>query len=207
MASLWIVSGIAVLLLFAIGVLRRAGQPIAYRGLHLTEINRFVDSFLEQAGAGSVLSLERESGPGFLQIAVVNRRGDRDELEFGLPDTHWSHAAFDSVRKALEASGCLCILEADSSNAVVPGFLRARFHGHRAELTSQVLEVFSLAAGCLGFNSEARYTLRMSATISPEYQRELADRLDSTTRGSRIARTMAAWLRRSSERPGGDQRP
>ena len=131
---------------------------------------------------------------------------DRDQLEFGLPDTDWSHSAFDSVRKTLEASGYVCILEANPSNVVVRGFLRARFHGHRAELTPRVLEVFLLTAGCLGFNAETRYTLRMTATISPSYQRELADRLESTTTGGRIAGAVAAWLRGSSESRGGNQR-
>jgi hypothetical protein len=195
MSSIWIMIGAAVLLLFAVVFgLRRAGRPIPYRGVHLAEVHRFVDSFLNQSGASSVFILERESGPGFLQIAVVDRLGGREQLELGLPDTEWSHSKFDSVKDALEAAGCFCTIDANSPPRVIQRFLRARFRGDHAELTSRVVAILSLVAATLGFSLDERYTLRMTGPTSPEYLRELANAIERTP--GPIGHILASWLRR-----------
>jgi hypothetical protein len=66
MLWIWFIVGILILAVLVVVLLRLGGQPIAYRGLLLTDMNRFLESFLQQSGAGSNFLLERESGPEFL---------------------------------------------------------------------------------------------------------------------------------------------
>jgi hypothetical protein len=49
---------------------RWLSKPIAYSGLLLTDLKRFVEGFLLQSAPGSVFALERETKPGFLQLAL-----------------------------------------------------------------------------------------------------------------------------------------
>jgi hypothetical protein len=188
------------LIFVAVAVRRLRDRPIPYRELLLVDANRFLESFLQQLDVGSVFVLERESGPGFLQLAVTDRRSDREELEFGLPDAGWCRERFDLVHNAMEAAGHICHVEADSGNIAIPRFLRVRIRGNREELTPMLIQVLTLAAGQLGFDSEDRYTLRMKGSISSEYQRNLAEQLEQMPRRGRIGRALAAWLRRSAKK-------
>src|SRR6266568_870753 len=101
MLPLWVVAIIVVVVVLLGYAFKAAGQPLAYRHLLLEEVERFLELFLHQAGVGSVFVLTRESGPGFLQLALISRRGDNEQLEFGLPDADWCAHRFDAVREAL----------------------------------------------------------------------------------------------------------
>jgi hypothetical protein len=199
MFPIWFLAAI-VLLIMVVVVMRRLGErPIPYRALLLVDANRFLESFLQQSDVGSVFVLERESGPGFLQLAVTDRRRSHREIEFGLPDAEWCRGRFDFVHKAMETEGHTCRLEANHGN-LVPRFLRVRIGGNHDELTPVLIQVLTLAAGELGFDTEDRYTLRMNATISAEYMRDLAEQLEQMPRGGGIGRALAAWLLRSAKK-------
>src|SRR5438094_7415483 len=177
MFGLWVVAlivGLVVLLGYAF---KAAGQPLAYRHLLLREVERFLEGFLHQAGVGSVFVLTRESGPGFLQLALISRNRDKEQIEFGLPDADWCAHRFDAVREALEGDAFFFHVQEDSRNAAVPRFLRVRMQGNRQELVPTLMHVLSLAAQQLEFDAQDRYTLRMNATTSPEYSQYLADRI------------------------------
>lgn len=77
----------------------------------LSDITRFVEGFLLREGAGAVFLLERESGPGFLQLAITRRLADHEDVEFGLPDAVWSRNHFDLVHAAMENAGHTCSVE------------------------------------------------------------------------------------------------
>lgn len=79
-------------------------KPLPRRGVLLADLKRYVESFLLQLAAGSVLLMERESKPGFLQLAILERRDQRLGVEFGLPDADWSHDQFDLVHELLETA-------------------------------------------------------------------------------------------------------
>jgi hypothetical protein len=200
MLSIWFLVAI-LLLIFVVVAMRRLGErPIPYRELLLVDANRFLESFLQQSDVGSVFVMERESGPGFLQLAVTDRRSDRGELEFGLPDAGWCQGRFEFVHKAMETAGHTCRLEANPGNLAIPRFLRVRIRGNRDELTPMSIQVLTLAAGQLGFGSEDRYTLRMNATISSDYLQDLGEQLEQMPRGDSIGRALAAWMRRLAKK-------
>jgi hypothetical protein len=198
MLWIWFIVGILILAVLVVVLLRLGGQPIAYRGLLLTDMDRFLKSFLQQSGAGSNFILERESGPEFLQLAVTGRRGDRLEVEFGLPDAAWSQKRFDLVHAAVGSAGYSYHVETNSGNMDIPRFLRVQIRGNRHELTLVLLHVLELAASQLEFEAKDRYTLRMSGPISSEYQQELATQLEQLPRSGRVGHALAAWLRRSA---------
>lgn len=201
MLSLWIVAPIVVLVVLLRYAFKALGQPLAYRHELLGEVGRFLEVFLHQAGVGSVFVLTRESGPGFLQLALISHRGDKEQLEFGLPDTDWCAHRFDAVREALEGEALLVHVQEDSRNAAVPRFLRVRIQGNRQELVPTLMHVLSLAAQQLEFDAHDRYTLRMNATTSPEYSQYLAGRVVETSGKNWVGRMLAALIRSSSRRP------
>ena len=200
MFSIWFLVAIVLLIIVVVPMRRLGERPIPYRALLLVDANRFLESFLQQSDAGSVFVLERESGPGFLQLAVTDRRRSHREIEFGLPDAEWCRGRFDFVHKAMETAGHTCRLEANPGNLAVPRFLRVRIRGNRDELTPVLIQVLTLAAGPLGFDSQDRYTLRMNATIGAKYMRDLAEQLEQMPRGGSIGRALAAWLLRSAKK-------
>ena len=180
----------------------RWNKPIAYRGLLLTDLKKFVDTFLHHLAPGSVLLLEREMKPGFLQLALVERRGQWRQVEFGLPDAEWSHNQFDLVHAAMESAGYSTEVETNEDNEQIPRFLRVYVEGERGDLTMELLQLLETAANKLEFEVEDRYTLQMMGDTAPEYTRELATKLEQSPRGGWLHRvftnTLANYLRRSA---------
>src|SRR5262249_48042368 len=111
------------LLVILVGLLKSAPRPLPYDDLRLEDARRFLKPFLQRADAGSLFVLERQSGRGFLQLAVTHRHGDHEHLEFGLPRADWCADNFDSVQKAIEGLGHSCRVETNEDNAAVPYFL------------------------------------------------------------------------------------
>jgi len=197
---LYLIFGIALLTLVAVGLLRLASRPIAYRGLHLSDTERFLKGFLLQNGRGSVLFLDRESGPGFLQVAVRAHRGPWLEIEFGLPELDWSREHFDLVHRAIVNEGHANDVEANDDNKDIPRFLRVYLEGNRDELIHVLLGVLELTANLLEFKKDDTYTLRMMGDIGSEVKIELAGELEQLPHTNLIVRKLAAWLRRSASR-------
>ena len=195
---IWIALAVALLILIVLAWRFLGNCPIAYRGLKLVDTKRFLEGFLLQLEVGSVLDLERESGPGFLQLALIDRRSGVEELEFGLLDAEWSRDRFDLVYNALRAAGHNCRLETASGNQEIPRFLRVQIRGKREELIQKAIQVLILAADQLGFDPQDRYALRMKGAISTEYQLSLADQMEQIPRANFIPRAIGGWLRRAA---------
>lgn len=175
-------------------------KPIAYRGLPLTDLTRFVETFLLQLAPGSVFLLERETKPGFLQLAMIDRRDQWRTIEFGLPDDEWSHNQFDLVHAAMQSAGYSTEVETNEGNKQIPRFLRVYVEGNTDELTIVLLQLLETAANKLEFGVQDRYTLQMLGETAPEYTRDLADRLEQLPRGNWFSRIIAKYLRRSAQR-------
>jgi len=177
----------------------RWNKPIAYRGLLLTDLKKFVDTFLHHLAPGSVLLLERETKPGFLQLALVERRGQWRQVEFGLPDAEWSHNQFDLVHVAMESAGYSTEVETNEDNEQVPRFLRVYVEGDRKDLTITLLELLETAASKLGFGVDDQYTVQMQGEIDPQYIDDLATQLEQSPRRPWFGRTLAKFIRRTNQ--------
>lgn len=182
---------------------RWLSKPIAYRGLLLTDVKRFVEGFLLQLGPGSVFLLERETKPGFLQLAIVERRDQWLRVEFGLPDDEWSRKQFDLVRAAMQSAGFVTEVETNEGNKQIPRFLRVYVEGDRDYLTIALLQALEMAANKLEFGVNDRYTLRMLGEIDSDYTHELATQLEQSTRGGWFRKIIAKYLRRSAQQAKG----
>lgn len=181
-------------------LLRWLDEPIAYRGLLLTDIRRYVESFLLQLGPGSVLVLERETKPGFLQLAITERRDQWRRVEFGLPDDEWSTRVFDPVHTALASAGYDTHVETNDGNRRIPRFLRVHVEGNYHDLTLTLMQVLAIAANKLEFGVTDRYTLQMLGQIDPEHTRELAAKLEQLPRRSWFNSALAKYARRLGNR-------
>lgn len=179
---------------------RWLSKPIAYRGLLLTDVKRFVEGFLLQLGPHSVLFLERETKPGFLQLAIVERRDQWLRVEFGLPDDKWSRNQFDLVHAAMQSAGYSTHVETNDGNKQIPRFLRVYVEGNRDYLTIALLQVLETAANKLEFGDKDRYTLQMLGEFDSEYIHELATGLEQSPRGGWFSSTITKYLRRSAHR-------
>lgn len=198
MLWIWFIIGFILLLGVAVVFLRWAGKPIPYRGLELSNTEKFLNSFLQQLDTGSVFVLERESGAGFLQLAIREHKGDRLVVEFGIPDAEWSREHFDSLQAVMRNAGYSNQIESNASNNAVPRFLRVLIKGSRNELTAASLLVLQLAAKELEFKTDERYTLRMSGSASSEYQQELATQLEQLPTSGQFGHLLAKLLRRGT---------
>jgi hypothetical protein len=179
---------------------RWPSKPVAYRGLLLTDLKKFVEGFLLQLGPGSVFLLERETKPGFLQFAIAERRDRWLKVEYGLPDDEWSRRQFDLVQATMANAGYDTNVETDDENKQIPRFLRVYFEGNRDDLTLTLLQVLEVAANKLEFGIEDRYTLQMLGEIHSDYTKELATQLEQLPQGGWFGRTMAKYLRRLAGR-------
>lgn len=175
-------------------------KPIAYRGLLLTDLKRFLDSFLTSLAPGSVFLLERETKPGFLQLAMIERRDQWRKIEFGLPDDEWSHNQFDLVHAAMQGAGYSTQVETNEGNKQIPRFLRVYVEGNTDDLAIVLLQLFETAANQLQFGTQDRYTLQMLGETAPEYTRDVANRLEQLPRGGWFTRILAKFLRNSAKR-------
>ncbi|CAN5336960.1 hypothetical protein BH20GEM2_BH20GEM2_15950 [soil metagenome] len=198
----WVLIG-AIAAFGLVHLYRWLGRPIAYRHLGLEDLTRYLDGFLLQSGPGAVFDLTREGGAGFLQLVVAQRGSARAEVEFGLPEISWSADRFDAAHDALRAAGYPCRVEAGPPAGEVTRFLRIRLADDRSALTPATISLLQTAASALGFQPGELYTLRMQGAFSPEYTLELADQLDQTPRGGRLAQRMAKHLRRGVQKEDG----
>ena len=174
-------------------------KPLPHRGVLLTNVERYVKDFLHQFASGSVLLMERESKPGFLQLAILERRDQRVGVEFGLPDADWSHDQFDLVHYAIDSAGYSTEVETNEGNEQVPRFLRVYVEGERKDLTITLLELLETAASKLGFGVDDQYTLQMQGETDPEYVDELATKLEQSPRRPWFGRTLAKFIRRTNQ--------
>ncbi len=181
-------------------LLRWPSKPVAYRGLLLTDLKQFVDGFLLQFGPGSVLLLERETKPGFLQFAIAERRDQWLKDEYGLPDDEWSRRQFDLVQVTMANAGYDTNVERDDENKQIPRFLRVYVEGNRDDLTLTLLQLLEMAANKLEFGIEDRYTLQMWGVFDSAYRDELATQVEQLPRAGWFGRTIAKYLRGSAPR-------
>jgi len=198
-----LVAVIVVVALLVVAATPKPAKPYIQSGLRLSELSKSLHWFLGEAGAASVLVLDRESGGGFLQFRVTDRKDNRLQIDFGLPDADWCRRSFDGITEALERAGYFCVMETDRSNHEVPRFMTVRLRGTPGELNDRMCGLLHEVAPRLGFASGELYTLRTTTTISADYQRHLAHDLERAVPPGGLSRILSSWLRRSAAKRDG----
>jgi hypothetical protein len=160
---LWLIATVAVMLLVA-ALWRWGMRPTYYRNMTLEELGRSIDSFLVQMTPGSTLIANRQSGAGFVQLAIHSASGQWQSVEFGLPETEWSQDNFDRLVKTLGREGFPVILDAGSSDRV-RRFLRVAVTGESASLGAQLHQLFRLAHGALGWAPGEQFTVHFEGGL------------------------------------------
>jgi hypothetical protein len=200
MLPLLLAAVIVVVALLVVAAKPRPAKPLIRPALRLTDLPESLYWFLREAGAESVLSLDRESGSGFLQFRVISRKDNRLQVDFGLPDAEWCRSEFDRIGQTLERDGYFCRVETDGSNQQVPRFMTVRLRGTPDELNVRMCELLRDVAARLGFDASESYTLRTTTTMSADYQRYLADEFERAVPSGRLSRILTSWLRRSADK-------
>ena len=156
--------GAAALLVAGIVLWRFGRRPVFHRGVTFASLARHVDSFLLQMAPGGVLIAERESGPGFLQLAMISASLEWQAVEFGLPELAWSRHRFDEVVRGLQHAGFETRVEATASPNL-PRFLRVSLSGPTPEVSAQAFRLLQSAHRELGWNASERYTVHSQGAL------------------------------------------
>lgn len=156
----------------------------------------WVSQMLRRNAPGSYLVFTANGREGFLEIALNAREGGWRRVEFGLPDTDWSHESFALAVLTLSTGAAECHVEEDPRNTLVPRFLRVFLEGDSANVGARTAALLRSAAQTLGFPAGQTFTVSGEGTDHPDYWRTSADELERTFRGPRwLMRRLAALAR------------
>jgi len=177
---------------------RRNARPRA--SVTLETMPGWVNQMLRRNASGSFLIFDANGREGFLQIALNAREGGWRRVEFGLPDTDWSHENFALAVLTLGADAAECIVEEDPRNTLVPRFLTVILEGDSANVGARTAALLRSAAQTLGFPAGQTFTVSGEGTDHPDYLRSVADELDRRIRGPRwLVRRLAAFTRAQAD--------
>jgi hypothetical protein len=155
----------------------RGAQPYAHRHVPLSGFPRLLDAFLGKLDTGGVLIADRESGEGFLQLAIGNWNAQWHEVEFGLPDVGWSTHYFEATVSALANAGFTPAVEPGSGQ--VSRFLRVRITGPAPLLRERLSQLLVVAATALSWSPGDLFTVRLKGPL-----RQLPFRRPADTRSA-----------------------
>ncbi|MFL5538030.1 MAG: hypothetical protein ACJ8J0_03520 [Longimicrobiaceae bacterium] len=174
---------------------RRRGERVR-TSVTVGKMPAWVNRLLLQYAPGSCMVFEANGASGFLQLALTGRDGGWRRVEFGLPDTGWSHESFALAALTLGAGASECQVEENPGNVDVPRFLRVSLEGDSANVAARAAVLLRSAAQTLGFSTGQTFTVSMSGTDHPDCWRFGADEFERRFRGPRwITRRMAASMR------------
>jgi hypothetical protein len=154
---------VAIGLLGVVSLRWLAKRRIVYRGVPLPGLRRFVSSLLARADGGFFIA-DRESGPGFLQLALRQYRAGQCSVEFGLPDVDWSRNEFDAVVAALEKESFAPGVEPGEGS--VSRFVRVLVAGPEARVIERSMSLLDLVARSLGWNEETTFRVRFGGSLA-----------------------------------------
>jgi hypothetical protein len=78
-------------------------RPLYHRNVKPEEFERYVRGFVNQCTDGSLIFVEHEGSPRFVQFAKRRSNGSRTVLQFGFPDVEWSRGYFDTMVNTFQA--------------------------------------------------------------------------------------------------------
>jgi hypothetical protein len=182
---------------FALVLVRERRRSARVRAsVTLEKIPDWVNQMLRQNAPGSCLVFDANGREGFLQVALTGREGGWRRVEFGLPDTDWSHESFALAAATLGTGAAECHVEEDPGNTLVPRFLRVILEGDSANVGARAAALLRSAAQTLGFPAGQTFTVSGGGPDHPDFCRTVADEFERTFPAPRwFTRRMAALMR------------
>ncbi len=160
---MWIV---VALIAGAVALLLWLGKrPVTYRGVAVSGLRRFVSSLPAQMAPGGFFIADRESGPGFLQLALREYGHMRCTLEFGLPEVEWSAERFATVEASLKTAHFAPVIE--QGQGTVSRFLRVIVAGPEPHVIERAEQLLALVATELGWGPATTFRVRFGGSIAP----------------------------------------
>lgn len=195
---------LTLMLVFVAGLLSTLFAVVLYQWLRLQRLRRrasvtdvvaWVGTLLRSFAPGSVLVAEPNGKDGFIQFALTQRDREWRTLEFGLPETDWSRAAMVDIQDLLDSAGVSWILEDAPLGSAIDGFLRAELIGEPANVLERARSLVPRIAAAMGHSVHQTYHVRLLGHDAPEYQHELAGKLEDLPKGGRFGRKLAKVIR------------
>ena len=143
-------------------------RPVIYRRILLSGLRRFVASLPAQMSPGGFFIADRESGPGFLQVALREYGHVECTLEFGLPQVDWSADRFPAIVAALQTARFDPIVE--PAEGSVSRFLRVLIRGPEPHVIQRSMQLLQLVARELGW--ETTFRVRFGGSLAVGRTRE-----------------------------------
>ena len=140
-------------------------RPVIYRRVPVSGLRRFIASLPAQMAPGGLFIADRESGPGFLQLALREYGHMRCALEFGLPEVDWSTARFSVVEASLRAAHFGPSVEPGSDT--VSRFLRVLIAGPEPHVIERADQLLALVAQDLGWGPDPTFRVRFGGSLAP----------------------------------------
>jgi hypothetical protein len=152
-------------------------RPLIHRRVTLADLRRFARTLAAWHAPGSFFIAERESGPGFLQLALRDAHGDVRVMEYGLPDVAWSAAQFADVQAALADLDPTV----EGGTGTVSRFLRVVMTGDEDQVVQQAVDLFARVAATFGWEAQTTFRVRIQG---PRAQGALHRALAGRARGA-----------------------
>ena len=140
-------------------------RPVIHRRIPLSGLRRFIASLPAQMAPGGFFIADRESGPGFLQLALREYGHMRCTLEFGLPELDWSTEPFSVVEASLRAAHFEPSVEPGSG--AVSRFLRVLIVGPEPHVIERADQLLAQVAQDLGWAPDTTFRVRFGGSLAP----------------------------------------
>lgn len=192
------------ILLLIAAVLAALFAVVVYQWLRLlrlrqrasvTDVAAWLGTLLRSFAPGSVLIAKPNGKDGFLQFALTHRDREWRTLEFGLPETDWSRAAMVDIQALLSSAGVSWTLEDAPPGSTIVAFLRAELYGDRADVLERASNLVPRLAAAMGYSVHQTYQVQLLGRDAPEYQHELAGKLESLRDGGWFWKKLAEVIR------------
>jgi hypothetical protein len=124
-----------------------------------------VASLPAQMAPGGFFIADRESGPGFLQLALRDYGHMRCTLEFGLPELDWSSERFPVIKESLKRAHFDPAVEL--GQGAVRRFLRVLIAGPEPQVIERAEQLLNLVASELGWSQTTTFRVRFGGSLAP----------------------------------------
>lgn len=140
-------------------------RPVIYRRVPLSSLRQFVASLTAQMAPGGFFIADRESGPGFLQLALRDYGHLQCTLEFGLPEVEWSAKALPRVEASLKAAHFETAVE--PGRGAVPRFLRVLIAGPEPSVIERSEQLLGMVVRDLGWGPDTTFRVHFGGSLAP----------------------------------------
>lgn len=155
---IWWILGIVVTII----ILWWLKKPIYYRNVERDEIERFIKGLLDVGADGSLLIIQHEGSPRFIQFAKYIENETKTNLHFGFPDAPWSRESFESLEKKLKSAGIKYKIQLTSDNEYVRKFLNV----DNIRDIATAVRIANIAFDVMGLDEKEKFKIHYEGYIS-----------------------------------------